>query len=180
VGVIGCIAVVSALRLVAQDRTPPPQFRAGVEVVRLDVAVLDRDRVPVRDLRASNFTVLEDGAPRPIVSFNDVSGPEPDGSLVPWMREVSRLDLKPGRYILRFAAHNSTSGKSGSVYHDIEIPEFAKEPVSLSGVLVSVSPPLTAVPKDSSRHWCRSLPRRSAYSIVAFTRRRRSPASTRR
>ena len=59
---------------------------------------------------------------------------------------LSRLDLKPGRYMLRFAAHNSTSGKSGSVYHDVDIPDFAKEPVSLSGVLVNVSPSLTAVP----------------------------------
>jgi VWFA-related protein len=86
--VIGAIAVASALRIVAQDRTPP-QFRAGVEVVLLDVAVLDRNRVPIRSLRASDFTVFEDGSPRRIVSFDEISVPEPDGALVPWMREVA-------------------------------------------------------------------------------------------
>lgn len=89
-GVIGLTALASAsLRVLAQDRTPPPQFRAGVEVVLLDVSVLDRNRVPVRNLQASNFTILEDGTPRRIVSFNEVSVPEPDGALVPWMREVA-------------------------------------------------------------------------------------------
>lgn len=89
-GVIGAISIVAAgLRTVAQDRTPPPQFRAGVEVVLLDVAVFDRNRVPVRNLQSSSFTVLEDGTPRRIVSFSEVSVPAPDGALVPWMREVA-------------------------------------------------------------------------------------------
>jgi VWFA-related protein len=77
------------LHVLVQAQTPPPQFRAGVEVVLLDVAVLDRNRVPVRNLQTSDFTVLEDGAARRIVSFNEVSVPEPDGALVSWMREVA-------------------------------------------------------------------------------------------
>lgn len=89
-GAIGLTALSSAgLPIAAQDRNPPPQFRAGVEVVLLDVSVLDRNRVPVRNLQVSDFTVLEDANPRRIVSFNEVSVPEPDGALVPWMREVS-------------------------------------------------------------------------------------------
>ena len=36
-----------------------PQFRTGVEVVRLDVLVLDKDRRPIRGLTAPDFTVLE-------------------------------------------------------------------------------------------------------------------------
>jgi hypothetical protein len=85
------LAVIGAIgsTIAAQDRTPTPQFRAGVDVVLLDVSVLDRNRAPVRNLQASNFTVLEDGTPRRIVSFNEVSVPEPDGALVPWMREVA-------------------------------------------------------------------------------------------
>jgi hypothetical protein len=69
--VIGAIAVVSALRIVAQDRTSP-QFRAGVEVVLLDVAVIERNRVPIRSLRASDFTVFEEGSPRRIVSVDEI------------------------------------------------------------------------------------------------------------
>jgi hypothetical protein len=88
--VIGLTALSSVgHRTLAQDRTPPPQFRAGVEVVLLDVAVLDRNRVPVRNLQTSDFTVLENGSSRRIVSFQEVSVPEPDGALVSWMREVA-------------------------------------------------------------------------------------------
>ena len=52
---------------------------------------------------------------------------------------LTRLDLPPGRYQLRLAAESEMLGKSGSVYFDLEIPDFAKEPVALSGVLLSES-----------------------------------------
>ena len=41
--------------------TQPPVFSAGVEVVRLDVIVLDRDGRPVTGLTAADFAVEEDG-----------------------------------------------------------------------------------------------------------------------
>jgi VWFA-related protein len=56
----------------AQERAPQPTFKAGVQLVRLDVSVLDDKRQPVRGLEASDFTVLEDGQPRPIRSFQAV------------------------------------------------------------------------------------------------------------
>jgi VWFA-related protein len=90
---LGTLALVEltsdSFHVSAQNQLPPPRFRAGVELVLLDVAVLDRNRVPVRGLRASDFTVLEDGMPRRIASFDEISVPEPDGALVPWMREVA-------------------------------------------------------------------------------------------
>lgn len=54
----------------AQERQPT--FRTGVQLVRIDVTVLDDKRQPVRGLQASDFTVLEDGRPRPIRSFQAV------------------------------------------------------------------------------------------------------------
>jgi len=71
------------------QQPPPPRFRGGVELVQLDVAVLDRNRRPVPNLTAADFTILEDGKPRPIVAFKELTAPDPDGSLVPWMREVA-------------------------------------------------------------------------------------------
>lgn len=73
----------------SQPQPPLPRFRSGVDVVLLDVTVLDRERRPVRGLTSSDFTVLEEGKPQPIVSFEELDSPEPDGSLVPWMREVA-------------------------------------------------------------------------------------------
>ena len=77
------------LVLLQDGQQPRPTFRSGIDVVLLDVTVLDKNRQPVRGLRAADFTVLEDGKPQPIVSLEELSAPEPDGSLVAWMREVA-------------------------------------------------------------------------------------------
>jgi hypothetical protein len=36
-------------------------FRAGVDVITLDVSGLDKDRHPVRGLKPEDFTVVENG-----------------------------------------------------------------------------------------------------------------------
>ena len=53
---------------------------------------------------------------------------------------IVELRLKPGVYTLRSSADNTTIGVAGSVYTDVEIPDFAKAPLSLSGVLLQVVP----------------------------------------
>ena len=79
-----------AVGLLFQESTqqPLPRFRTGIDVVLVDVTVLDKDRRPARGLKAQDFTILEDGKPQRIVSFDELDAPEPDGSLVTWMREV--------------------------------------------------------------------------------------------
>ena len=56
-----------------QDPAPAPDqqpvFRAGVNFVRVDVIVSERDGKPVLDLSAKDFEVLEDGKPQAIESF---------------------------------------------------------------------------------------------------------------
>jgi hypothetical protein len=61
---------------------------------------------------------------------------------------LSRLDLPPGRYNLRLAIHASSTGKSGSVYHEVEIPDYSKPLLSLSGVVLGVEPRLPVAPRD--------------------------------
>ena len=61
-----------------------------------------RSAVPSPGLTAADFTVLEDGKPQPIVAFQELSAPDPDGSLVPWMREVApdvRTNSADGRRV---------------------------------------------------------------------------------
>jgi VWFA-related protein len=74
-----------------QPAPPPPRFQSGVEMVVLDVSVLDRDRRPVRGLKASDFTVLEDGQPQKLSSFEAFDGedPVPVVPSAPWVREVA-------------------------------------------------------------------------------------------
>jgi VWFA-related protein len=52
-------------------------------------------------------------------------------------RIVSWLDLVPGRYQVRVAGRAVNSGAAGSVYYDVEAPDFTKEPLALSGIAVT-------------------------------------------
>jgi hypothetical protein len=45
-------------------------------------------------------------------------------------------DLPPGRYQLRASAISAKLSRSGSVYLDLEVPDFTKDPVMLSGLSV--------------------------------------------
>ena len=73
----------------SQPQPPPAQFRAGVELVRLDVSVLDRNRRPVRGLTPADFTILEEGSLQKIVAFNAVDIPDPAPPPTEWMRNVA-------------------------------------------------------------------------------------------
>ncbi len=55
--------------------TAPPQapaFPAGVDIVRVDAVVLDRDGRPVKGLTAADFEVLENGKRREVASFEAI------------------------------------------------------------------------------------------------------------
>jgi VWFA-related protein len=53
------------------------------------------------------------------------------------VRLFRRLELPPGRYQLRVGARDGTSGAVGSVHYDIDVPDFVKPPMSMSGLLVA-------------------------------------------
>jgi VWFA-related protein len=61
---------------------------------------------------------------------------------------LARIDLPPGRYQLRLAAHNSTEGKDGSVFVDLTVPDFSNIPFSATQVVLNASPGRVAAPKD--------------------------------
>jgi VWFA-related protein len=52
-----------------QQPQQPPVFRSGAELVRVDVTVLDSKGKPVRDLRADEIELEEDGVAQRIQSF---------------------------------------------------------------------------------------------------------------
>jgi VWFA-related protein len=53
-------------------------------------------------------------------------------------RVLSQVDLPPGRYQLRVAAAE-TGGKSGSVLYDLEVPDFYKPPIAMSGLVLTAA-----------------------------------------
>lgn len=85
-------ALASTILLGAQGQ-PLPTFRGGIDVVHVDVSVLDGNRKPVRGLTSADFTVLEDGKPRPIVAFAPIDLPAPPPAVTvaaaaPWVASV--------------------------------------------------------------------------------------------
>jgi hypothetical protein len=61
------------------------------------------------------------------------------------LRVLNRVDLPPGRYQMRMAAHDSAGGNVGSVLYDLDVPDYAKAPFGISG-LVMTSPTSAALP----------------------------------
>ena len=66
---------------------------------------------------------------------------------------LSRLSMKPGRYEIRAALEDASRLRTGSVYTYVDVPDFAKDPLSLSGLVV-----------DARRRCRRRPPSRSAIS----------------
>ena len=65
----GAAAWAATLPAGAQQQTQPPAFRAGVDVVSLNVTVTDLETRFVTDLEPENFTVYEDGVRQEINFF---------------------------------------------------------------------------------------------------------------
>jgi VWFA-related protein len=66
------------------------------------------------------------------------------------IRVLSQIALPPGRYQLRVAAGTPT-GKVGSVLYDLDVPDFYKSPLTMSGVALTAASSAqvaTITPKD--------------------------------
>jgi VWFA-related protein len=53
------------------------------------------------------------------------------------VRVLNRIDLPVGRYQLRAAARDTQKNLIGSVIYDLEVPDFYKEPIAMSGVTMT-------------------------------------------
>ena len=71
---VAAAALIAALPTIAvwaqQPPTPRPSFRAGVDIVSLNVTVLDPGNHYVTDLDQSDFLVFEDGVKQEVTFFN--------------------------------------------------------------------------------------------------------------
>ena len=91
-GLAAATLVAAAAPLLAAQQQEPqqrqPVFRAGVDVIQVDVSVLDENRRPIRGLTADDFVVLENGVPQTIVGFVPVDVPDPEPVATEWLRDV--------------------------------------------------------------------------------------------
>jgi VWFA-related protein len=66
--------------------------------------------------------------------------PAASGAVTRHLDVPSQLTLPPGRYEIRFAIESHATKQTGSVYASVTVPNFAKERLSLSGVVLERSP----------------------------------------
>lgn len=59
------------------------------------------------------------------------------------------LHAKPGRYQLRVGAASAASGKAGSVYYDLTVPEYGDDPLELSGLALFARADAPSVKPDA-------------------------------
>jgi VWFA-related protein len=53
------------------------------------------------------------------------------------VRVNPRISLPPGRYHLRIGAREEVAGLTGTVFHDLEVPDFRKEKFMMGGLLLA-------------------------------------------
>src|SRR5688572_19140251 len=53
------------------------------------------------------------------------------------VRANPRISLPPGRYQIRIGARETVSGQTGSVFYDLDVPDFRKEKLMLGGLLMT-------------------------------------------
>ena len=53
------------------------------------------------------------------------------------VRANPRINLPPGRYQIRVGAREAVGGQAGSVFYDLDVPDFRKEPLMLGGLLMT-------------------------------------------
>ncbi len=61
------------------------------------------------------------------------------------VRANPRVTLPPGRYQIRIGARESVGGQTGSVFYDLDVPDFRKEKLMLGGLLMT-SPSVQQTP----------------------------------
>ena len=94
---------------------PPPRIRTGINYIRVDVIVTDRQGNPVLDLKQDEFRIKEDGKPQTIETF----------SVVKIDAIAQQIDGPPPREIRRRSTRRSarrsgpTSGCSSSCWTTI-------------------------------------------------------------
>ena len=71
---------------------------------------------------------------------------------------LSQLELPPGRYQIRVGAHESTGRAIGTVPYDLEVPDYAKTPFALSGVLLTSSAAGSFATANQESDWNGLLP----------------------
>jgi VWFA-related protein len=121
---------------------PNTAVAVTAEIEGADFGFKDQDGKAVSDLEVSTIAINDQGqvkgGDRSFVNF--ALKPENRARFVKTgVRVSTRLQLPPGRYQLRVAAREGGGGRVGSVNYDVDVPDFSKEPIALSGIALAAA-----------------------------------------
>jgi hypothetical protein len=167
-------AATSAASLAAALRSPIPSddvaLRAGASAFRSAAGMPVVGVVLGVDQSTPARSAVTPDAVDVVVSAYDADG-TPAGSVATHFKMglpantrdvryevLAPVTLNPGRYDLRIAASSMLTGKTGSVNCEIEVPDFVREPLSLSGVVLSADPDGFVAPRDALRAFLPVVP----------------------
>ena len=119
---------------------PDTDVSVTVEAEGGSFAFENKDGKFLSDLEVSTIAVDYQGkirgGDRNYVNF--ALKPESQGKFVSTgVRVGTRLHVPPGRYQLRIAAREGGGGKVGTVNYDLDVPDFTKDPLTMSGVAIA-------------------------------------------
>lgn len=104
---------------------------AAVMEVRPPVAGSD----PVKDVLSVEAVLLDaNGNPKDRMETEIPISFTPRAGALAAYRVPFVLHAKPGRHQLRFGVASRSAGKAGSIYYDMDVPEYGDDPIELSGL----------------------------------------------
>lgn len=176
----GILAVLVAVGIAAWGQElpePQPVFPAETELVTVDAVVLNRQGGQVTGLRASDFTLSEDGVRQEIVSFEAVQRPAPTGPVGP-----PEADALPPRVSSNRAAVAGSTRTFLVVFDDLHMgpAETARARGAVAPLLQSTAEAdrVTLVATSGTSWWHARMPD-GREGLLRIVRRLRGRAGTR-
>jgi VWFA-related protein len=110
------------------------------------------DGTATDSIELSFFSLSDQGKPQPGVQTVLRLKLKPEGVQrvkSAGLRANPRISLPPGRYQIRIGAREAASDRLGTVFYDVTVPDFSKDPLMLSGLLLTArSDQAVTVQKD--------------------------------
>jgi VWFA-related protein len=121
---------------------PAASVAVGVEVEGSDLQFASREGKFVDDLEISVIAIDSTGkirgGDRSLLNLG--LKPETRERIArSGIRTQTRLSLEPGRYQIRVAARETGAGRIGTINYDIEVPDFSKNKLSMSGIVLTAA-----------------------------------------
>jgi VWFA-related protein len=119
---------------------PPKDNGVFVNVVELSLYGINAQGKPLQGLRTALDLTLRPDTHDRVKKFG--------------LRANPRIELPPGRYQLRIGVRESGAGAMGTVFYDLDVPDFGRDPLTMSGLLLtapSVQRVMTVQPDEAAR-----------------------------